>query len=111
MTNETTQLWTDERISAKAQEVIALRHTPLGAIRRVSYEIRDDYERERADLAAIDAPQPPAQPTMTDDIKDDIGLCAAGIVLAYYRKAHDHILRDDDALNAALRVEKWLGRR
>src|SRR5687768_4617250 len=41
-------LWTDERISAKAEEIIVLRHTPLGAIRRVAYEVRDDYEQALA---------------------------------------------------------------
>jgi hypothetical protein len=46
---------------------------------------------------------------MPDGIKDDIGLCAAAVVLAYHRKTHDHILQDDDTRNAALRVEKWLG--
>lgn len=52
-------------------------------------------------------PQP--QPAIPPDLKDDIGLCAAAVMLAYYRKTHDHILQDDDTRNAALRVEKWLG--
>ncbi len=46
-----------------------------------------------------------------DSIKNDAGLCAAAVVLAWHRKTHDHILADDDTINAAWRVEKWLGRR
>ncbi len=50
-------------------------------------------------------------PAITPAIKDNIGLCAAAVVLAYYRKTHDHILQDNEILNAALNVERWLGRR
>jgi hypothetical protein len=48
---------------------------------------------------------------MPDSVKDDIGLCASAVVLAYHRKTHEHILADDDTFKAALRVEKYLGRR
>lgn len=41
----------------------------------------------------------------------DSGLCAAGIVLAYHRKTHDHIIADEDTVNAARRVESYLGSR
>jgi hypothetical protein len=61
----------------------------------------------RVESPALDAPPPQAD----DAIRQDIGLCAAGIVLAYHRKTHEHILRDDDTFKAALRVERWLGRR
>lgn len=44
-------------------------------------------------------------------LQEDIGLCAAAVVLAYHRKTHDHILADDDTFKAALRVERYLGRR
>lgn len=53
----------------------------------------------------------PVRVVESPQLTDDIGLCAAAIVLAYYRKTHEHILRDDETFHAALRVEKFLGRR
>lgn len=61
---------------------------------------------ESADLAALRQ-----RVQELDEIRDAIGLCAAAVVLAYYRKTHDHILVDNDAIDAALKVEHWLGRR
>jgi hypothetical protein len=69
------------------------------------YDVRDEF---KAALAFVREQRAAA---LSDSIKKDIGLCAAGIVLAWHRKTHDHILADMDTIEAAWRVEHWLGRR
>jgi len=48
-------LWTDERINEYISTVLFNQpgHTPRGLVRRVSYAIRDEYERDRANFQAI----------------------------------------------------------
>lgn len=82
------QWWSREEVLA-LQEFIAEKNATIDAL-------------QAATPVALDAP---------DSVKQDIGLCAAAVVLAYYRKTHDHILADDDTINAAMRVEHFLGRR
>jgi len=67
--------------------------------------------REIGKTLATQQAATPVALDMPDGVKQDIGLCAAAVVLAYYRKTHDHILADDDTINAAMRVEHFLGRR
>ena len=69
-----------------------------------------DYDMVMRKLATLQAATPVVLDA-PDSVKQDIGLCAAAVVLAYYRKTHDHILADDDTINAAIRVEHFLGRR
>lgn len=87
MTNEREPLWSDARISAKAQEIIVLGHTPLGAIRRVAYEIRDDYEARIAELEAQLAqrwePLPDGEYRSVADILGTFSVFGNGLADAY----------------------------
>lgn len=69
-----------------------------------------DFDEERMHIdKALDCLD--TLPDAPDTLKDDIGLCAAAVVMAWHRKTHEHILRDDETINAAWRIEKWMGRR
>lgn len=130
MTKNTVEPWNDERVIAEAETIAAsyvtldddqrriLRSEIIGVLRRQAIaegqhcesraEARQaQIERLRAQLDECEQ----WDSVGIGEIKDDIGLCAAGIVLAYHRKTHEHITKDDDTFRAALRVEHWLGRR
>lgn len=96
------QLATAQQELANAKKAIAYHDVSKMSL-TVSAEGRSDTATlQAATPVGLDAP---------DSVKQDIGLCAAAVVLAYYRKTHDHILADDDTINAAMRVEHFLGRR
>lgn len=40
-----TQAWTNERINELIDKYYVMHHTPRGLVRRVAYEIRDDYQQ------------------------------------------------------------------
>jgi hypothetical protein len=71
-----------------------------------TFSVYDVQDRLDAAINCLDT-----LPAAPDTLKDDIGLCAAAVVMAWHRKTHEHILRDDETINAAWRIEKWLGYR